>query len=233
MAATTTEKHPRGLYVLFGTEMWERYSFYTVGAMLSLYLRDTTDGFSFSNARSASVVSTYNMFIYFTPLIGGLIADRLTGFRKAIMIGGVSFMIGHALLAVPDNLFICYLALTFLVIGNGFFKPNVSSMVGNLYREGSHLKDKAYLIFYMGINIGALLAPLIAGFVQPRWGFHPAFFMGAIGSSRARVARRATSPAMTARAAISRPWPRPRICRRWRRKRWRWRRCRSGSGSWP
>lgn len=179
--AATTEKHPRGLYVLFGTEMWERYSFYTVGAMLSLYLRDTTDGFSFSNARSASVVSTYNMFIYFTPLLGGLIADRLTGFRKAIMIGGVSFMIGHALLAVPDNLLICYLALTFLVIGNGFFKPNVSSMVGNLYREGSHLKDKAYLIFYMGINIGALLAPLVANFVQPRWGFHPAFFMGAIG----------------------------------------------------
>jgi dipeptide/tripeptide permease len=142
--ANGREKHPRGLYVLFGTEMWERFSFYTVGAMLSLYLRDTTDGFGFSNARSASVVSTYNMFIYFTPLIGGLIADRLTGFRKAIMIGGVSFMIGHALLAVPDNLLICYLALTFLVVGNGFFKPNVSSMVGNLYREGSHLKDKAY-----------------------------------------------------------------------------------------
>ena len=181
MTSTAAEKHPRGLYVLFGTEMWERYSFYTVGAMLSLYLRDATDGFGFSNARSASVVSTYNMFIYFTPLLGGLIADRLTGFRKAIMVGGVSFMIGHALLAVPDSLFICYLALTFLVIGNGFFKPNVSSMVGNLYREGSHLKDKAYLIFYMGINIGALLAPLVANFVRPRWGFHPAFFMGAIG----------------------------------------------------
>ena len=179
--AEAVEKHPRGLYVLFGTEMWERFSFYTVGAMLSLYLRDTTEGFGFSSARSASVVSTYNMFIYFTPLIGGLIADKLTGFRKAIMIGGVSFMIGHALLAVPDNLLICYLALTFLVIGNGFFKPNVSSMVGNLYREGSHLKDKAYLIFYMGINVGALLAPLVAGFIQPRWGFHPAFFMGAIG----------------------------------------------------
>jgi POT family proton-dependent oligopeptide transporter len=181
MTSTAAEKHPRGLYVLFGTEMWERYSFYTVGAMLSLYLRDATEGFGFSNARSASVVSTYNMFIYFTPLLGGLIADRLTGFRKAIMVGGVSFMIGHALLAVPDNLFICYLALTFLVVGNGFFKPNVSSMVGNLYREGSHLKDKAYLIFYMGINIGALLAPLVANFVRPRWGFHPAFFMGAIG----------------------------------------------------
>jgi POT family proton-dependent oligopeptide transporter len=179
--AATTEKHPRGLYVLFGTEMWERFSFYTVNAMLALYLRDTVQGFGFSNARSAGVVSTYNMFIYFTPLLGGLIADRLTGFRKAIMIGGVSFMIGHALLAVPNNLFICYLALTFLVIGNGFFKPNVSSMVGNLYGEGSHLKDKAYLIFYMGINIGAFIAPLLANFIQPRWGFHPAFFMGAIG----------------------------------------------------
>ncbi len=179
--ATATEKHPRGLYVLFGTEMWERFSFYTVSAMLSLYLRDSTQGFSFSNARAASVVSTYQMFIYFTPLLGGLIADRLTGFRKAIFIGGISFMIGHALLAVPNNLFVCYLALTFLVIGNGFFKPNVSSLVGNLYAEGSHLKDKAYVIFYMGINVGALLAPLIANFIQPRWGFHPAFFMGAIG----------------------------------------------------
>jgi POT family proton-dependent oligopeptide transporter len=161
--------------------MWERFSFYTVNAMLMLYLRDTTSGFGFTNAHSASVVSTYNMFIYFTPLIGGLIADRLTGYRKAIMIGGVSFMIGHALLAVPNNLFICYLALTFLVIGNGFFKPNVSSMVGNLYSEGSHLKDKAYVIFYMGINVGALAAPILANYIQPRWGFHPAFFMGAIG----------------------------------------------------
>jgi POT family proton-dependent oligopeptide transporter len=178
MTGTAVEKHPKGLYVLFGTEMWERFSFYTVNAMLSLYLRES---FGFTNAHSASVVSTYNMFIYFTPLIGGLIADRLTGFRKAIMIGGVSFMIGHALLAVPDNLFVCYAALTFLIIGNGFFKPNVSSMVGNLYPEGSHLKDKAYVIFYMGINVGALLAPIVANYIRPRWGFHPAFFMGAIG----------------------------------------------------
>ena len=157
--AEAVEKHPRGLYVLFGTEMWERFSFYTVGAMLSLYLRDTTEGFGFSNARSASVVSTYNMFIYFTPLIGGLIADKLTGFRKAIMIGGVSFMIGHALLAVPDNLLICYLALTFLVIGNGFFKPNISTLLGNVYTTPEYVKQKddGYNIFYMGINIGAFI----------------------------------------------------------------------------
>ena len=91
------------------------------------------------------------------------------------------FIAGHALLAVPDNIMIVYAALCCLVIGNGFFKPNVSSMVGNLYQEGSHLKDRAYLIFYMGINIGAAIAPIIAAIIQPKWGFHPAFFMGAIG----------------------------------------------------
>lgn len=181
MNGTTTERHPRGLYILFGTEMWERFSFYTVNAMLSLYLRDNVQGFNFTNAHAASVVSTYNMFVYFTPLIGGLLADLLLGFRKAIVIGGVFFIAGHALLAVPNSLLIVYLALTCLVLGNGLFKPNVSSMVGNLYSEGSHLKDKAYLIFYMGINIGAFTAPLLANYIQPRWGFHPAFFMGAIG----------------------------------------------------
>ena len=237
MTSTAAEKHPRGLYVLFGTEMWERYSVYTVGAMLSLYLRDATEGFGFSNARSASVVSTYNMFIYFTPLLGGLIADRLTGFRKAIMVGGVSFMIGHALLAVPDNLFICYLALTFLVIGNGFFKPNVSSMVGNLYREGSHPKDKAYLIFYMGINIGALLAPLVANFVRPRWGFHPAFFMGAIGMMLSLIVFGVNqkwvrhADRKQSQGGDQERSPPPWTCRRHRRL-CRWRRCRSGSGLW-
>ena len=179
--ALATDKHPRGLYVLFGTEMWERFSFYTVNAMLALYLRDSVQGFSFSSAQAATVQSWYLMFVYFTPLIGGLIADLFLGFRKAIIVGGVFFIAGHALLAVPDNLMIVYAALACLVIGNGFFKPNVSSMVGNLYTEGSHLKDKAYLIFYMGINVGAALAPIVAGFIQPRWGFHPAFFMGALG----------------------------------------------------
>jgi POT family proton-dependent oligopeptide transporter len=181
MATAETEKHPRGLYVLFGSEMWERFSFYTVNAMLALYLRDTVQGFSFTNAEAAKVQSWYLMFVYFTPLLGGLLADLFLGFRKAILIGAVFFIAGHALLAVPDNLMIVYAALACLVIGNGFFKPNVSSMVGNLYSEGSHLKDKAYLIFYMGINVGAALAPIVAGFIQPRWGFHPAFFMGAIG----------------------------------------------------
>jgi POT family proton-dependent oligopeptide transporter len=180
-ATESTEKHPKGLYVLFASEMWERYSFYTVNAMLALYLTNRAEGFSFTNAQAATVQGWYLAFVYFTPLFGGLLADLYLGFRKAILIGAVFFIAGHALLAVPDNIMIVYAALCCLVVGNGFFKPNVSSMVGNLYKEGSHLKDRAYLIFYMGINIGAGLAPLVAAFIQPRWGFHPAFFMGAIG----------------------------------------------------
>lgn len=178
MNGTTTERHPRGLYVLFSTEMWERFSFYTVNAMLSLYLRES---FNFSNSQAATVGATYQMFVYFTPLIGGLLADLLLGFRKAIFIGAIFFIAGHALLAVPNSLMIVYAALACLVLGNGLFKPNISSMVGNLYPEGSRLKDKAYLIFYMGINVGAFTAPLVANYVKPRWGFHPAFFNGAIG----------------------------------------------------
>jgi POT family proton-dependent oligopeptide transporter len=176
-----TEKHPKGLYVLFGSEMWERYSFYTVNAMLALYLRDTVQGFGFTNAQSTGVSAWYLAAVYASPLFGGLIADLFLGFRRSIILGACFFIAGHALLGVPGNITVVYLALACLVIGNGFFKPNVSSMVGNLYSEGSHLKDKAYLIFYMGINIGATLAPIIAGFVRPKYGFHPAFFLGAIG----------------------------------------------------
>ena len=179
--AAVAEKHPRGLYVLFSSEMWERYSFYTVNAMLALYLRDTVQGFGFTNAEATGVSAWYLAAVYASPLFGGLIADLFLGFRKSIIVGACFFIAGHALLGVPGSIGVVYAALACLVIGNGFFKPNVSSMVGNLYPEGSHLKDKAYLIFYMGINIGATLAPIIAGFVQPKWGFHPAFFLGAVG----------------------------------------------------
>jgi proton-dependent oligopeptide transporter, POT family len=176
-----TDKHPRGLYVLFGTEMWERFSFYTMNAMVVLYVTNSVQGFGWSNAQATNVFSYYLMFVYASPLIGGFIADRWTGPRHAITIGGLFFMAGHLLLAVPKNIPIFYVALTCLVIGNGFFKPNVSSMVGNLYPEGSHLKDKAYLIFYMGINIGALLAPIVAEYVQGSWGYHYAFAVAAFG----------------------------------------------------
>jgi POT family proton-dependent oligopeptide transporter len=175
-----TQGHPRGLYVLFATEMWERFSFYSMLALFTLYLRDPTEGFGWTASEATSLYSNYLMFVYASPLIGGLIADKVTGYRKAVMIGGFFFMAGHGLLSIPA-LWAVYAALTCLVIGNGFFKPNVSTMVGNLYPEGSHLKDRAYNIFYMGINLGAFLAPITMEIVRANFGFHPAFAVAAFG----------------------------------------------------
>lgn len=173
-------KHPKGLYVLFGTEMWERFSFYSMLALFTLYLRDPVEGFGWTAAEATTLYSTYLFFVYFSPLVGGIIADKITGYRKAVMIGGFFFMAGHGLLSIP-KLWAVYAALTCLVIGNGFFKPNVSTMVGNLYPEGSHLKDRAYNIFYMGINVGAFLAPIVMEIVRQTFGFHPAFAVAAFG----------------------------------------------------
>ncbi|MGI9107200.1 MAG: peptide MFS transporter [Pyrinomonadaceae bacterium] len=174
------DKHPKGLYVLFATEMWERFSFYSMLALFTLYLQDPTDGFGWTAEKATTVYSWYLAFVYLSPLVGGFIADRGLGYRRSVMIGGFFFMAGHLLLAFPSVAAV-YAALTCLVVGNGFFKPNVSTMVGNLYPEGSHLKDRAYNIFYMGINIGAFIAPLIAEFVKQTFGVHPAFAVAAGG----------------------------------------------------
>ncbi len=179
-AAGHAQGHPRGLYALFATEMWERFSFYSMLALFTLYLRDPTEGFGWTAAEATGLYANYLMFVYASPLIGGFIADRFTGYRKAVMIGGFFFMAGHGLLSIPA-LWAVYLALTCLVIGNGFFKPNVSTMVGNLYPEGSHLKDRAYNIFYMGINIGAMFAPIVMEIVKAYFGFHAAFAVAAFG----------------------------------------------------
>lgn len=178
--SAVTESHPKGLYVLFGTEMWERFSFYSMLALFTLYLRDPTEGFGWTAAEATTLYANYLFFVYFSPWLGGLIADRITGYRKAVMIGGVFFMAGHGLLSIPA-MWAVYAALTCLVIGNGFFKPNVSTMVGNLYPEGSHLKDRAYNIFYMGINIGAFAAPIVMEIVKAYAGFHAAFAVAAFG----------------------------------------------------
>ncbi len=181
MAGTgAAERHPRGLFVLFLTEMWERFSFYTVGGMWALYVQNADQGFGWAQDRATNVWSYYQMFVYASPLLGGLFADVKLGYRRSVMLGGFFFMAGHALLAVRSEP-VMFLALACLVIGNGLFKPNVSAMVGNLYPEGSHLKDRAYNIFYMGINVGAFLAPLVAEFMVGRFGYHPAFAMAAFG----------------------------------------------------
>jgi len=179
-AVADTGGHPKGLYVLFGTEMWERFSFYSMLALFTLYLRDPVEGFGWTAAQATTLYANYLMFVYASPLIGGFIADRFTGYRKAVIIGGFFFMAGHGLLSIPA-MWAVYAALTCLVIGNGFFKPNVSTMVGNLYPEGSHLKDRAYNIFYMGINVGAFLAPIVMEIVKQNFGFHAAFAVAAFG----------------------------------------------------
>src|SRR5262249_26577870 len=155
------ERQPRGLYVLFFTEMWERFGFYTMGGMFALYLRNGDQGFGWSAEEASTLTSYYLAFVYASPLIGGWIADRGLGYRNSVLIGGVIFTLGY-LLFWFHSIEAVYAALVCLVIGNGFFKPNVSAMVGHLYPEGSKLKDRAYNIFYMGINVGAFFAPIVA-----------------------------------------------------------------------
>jgi POT family proton-dependent oligopeptide transporter len=152
-------RHPLGLYILFATEMWERFGFYTAAGIMTLYLQ--RGGFGWSKDDATRLWSNYLMFVYATPLIGGWLADRFLGYRRSVLLGGVFFMAGYALLGLGSpGLF--YLALGLIFAGNGFFKPNISTMVGNLYPSGSPLKDSAYNIFYMGINVGALFAPIAA-----------------------------------------------------------------------
>jgi POT family proton-dependent oligopeptide transporter len=177
----TQSKHPKGLYVLFLTEMWERFSFYLLIGLLNLYLRDSqTGGLGWSGPAAASLVGTYIGLVYFTPFLGGLIADRFLGYRKAIWLGGFFFILGHSLMAIPSETML-FVALGCLIIGNGLFKPNISTMVGRLYPANSPLRDNAYTIFYMGINIGAFACNFVAAIVRNAWGWHAAFATAGIG----------------------------------------------------
>ncbi len=179
-AAARHERHPPGLYVLAATEMWERFSFYSMLAMFTLYLQDRTQGFGWTAAQATRLYGLYLACVYFSPLAGGYLADRKLGYRRAVGLGGIFFMAGHLLLAVRSA-GVMVAALACLVVGNGLFKPNVSAMVGRLYPPGSHLRDRAFNVFYVGINIGAFLAPLVAEVVESRYGFHVAFAVAALG----------------------------------------------------
>lgn len=164
-------KHPPGLYLLFFTEMWERFSFYGMRAMLVLYLtaQYISGGLGFTES---SAIAIYGFFVgacYFTPLLGGYLSDRYLGRRRSITIGGLCIAIGNfSLFAVQTHAFM-YLGLALIIIGNGFFKPNVSTLVGELYPKNDKRVDSAYTIFYMGINVGSFLAPLVCGFLAEQW----------------------------------------------------------------
>jgi POT family proton-dependent oligopeptide transporter len=169
-------KHPRLLRTLFFTEMWERFSFYGMRALLVLYL---VNAMAYSDTDALHIYGIYTGLVYLTPLIGGYIADKYTNSINAILIGGVLMMVGHAFLAFEPLFFI---GLGFLIAGNGFFKPNISSMLGNLYlSKPEKLRDEGFSYFYIGINIGAFLAPLVIGFIGEFYSWHLGFLMAALG----------------------------------------------------
>ena len=159
--------HPKGLYLLFFTEMWERFSYYGMRAILILYLTKKLieGGLGMDEKYAMLLYGYFTGFVYFTPLIGGWLADRYLGKRLAVTIGGITMMLGQFTLFGLNSTTGLYIGLLLLIIGNGFFKPNISTLVGGLYKDGDSRRDAAFTIFYMGINLGAMIAPLIIGVV--------------------------------------------------------------------
>lgn len=173
--------HPKGLIYLFFAELWERFSFYGMRALLTLYMvnelfKDLQEG----ETKGLGIYAAYGALVYATPLIGGYIADKLIGFRKSIMLGAALMTIGHFVMAFESE-FWFFTALGLLIVGNGFFKPNISSLVGTLYDDGDVRRDAGFTIFYMSINIGAFLAPLVCGWLAASYGWHYGFGAAGIG----------------------------------------------------
>ena len=170
-------EHPKGLYLLFFVEMWERFSYYGMRALLMLYM---VNALQFSSEKAGSVYGTYTGLVYLTPLLGGYLADRYIGARKSILIGGILMALGHFAMAFPPLPFF-YTALGLLILGNGFFKPNISTVVGQLYEKNDPRKDSAFTIFYMGINLGALFSPFVCGYLGEKIDWHLGFAAAGVG----------------------------------------------------
>lgn len=171
------EKHPSGVAVLFFTEMWERFSYYGMRALLILYLVKVL---KFEDKQAGSIYGAYTGFVYITPLLGGYIADKYMGYKKAIIIGGILMALGHLSLAI-DRIEFFFIGLGLLVSGNGFFKPNISTLLGRLYHNKIRLKDSGFTIFYMGINLGAFFGSWLCGFVGENYSWHLGFGLAGFG----------------------------------------------------
>ncbi|MFL2601319.1 MAG: peptide MFS transporter [Flavobacteriaceae bacterium] len=180
----STFGHPSGLYVLFFTELWERFSYYGMRALFTLFLVAKTDsenpGFGWTNSEAIALYGWYTMLVYLSSLPGGWIADKILGQKKTVMLGGILLCIGHTILAF-DNEFSFYLGCFFVILGVGGLKPNISSMVGGLYQKGDERRDLGFYIFYMGINIGGFAAPILCGWVGETYNWHYGFGLAAIG----------------------------------------------------
>lgn len=183
-SVTTKVKHPKGLYVLFFTEMWERFGFYLMIGILPLFLRATDKGGKgLDVALSIDIVGTYVALVYLTPFIGGLLADRFLGYRKSIFIGGALMALGYMLLGINGNNTLLFAALGCVIVGNGFFKPNISTLLGNIYNtdELKSKKDVAYNVFYMGVNIGAFVCNFVAAYLRIHYNWGYAFMAAGVG----------------------------------------------------
>ncbi len=170
-------KQPKGLYVLFFTELWERFSYYGMRALLILYM---VNGLSYSDHKSYAIYGAYGSLIYATPLLGGYIADKFLGFRSAIIFGGILMALGHFCMAIEHPAFF-YSALALLIVGNGLLKPNVAALLGDLYERNDMRRDAGFTLFYVGINLGGFLAPLLCGYVGQTYGWHYGFGLAGIG----------------------------------------------------
>jgi proton-dependent oligopeptide transporter, POT family len=182
MDTATGRKHPRALPFLFFSEMWERFGYYLMIGIFTLYLKDVKTGFSMNEAESADLYGTFIALVFLTPFLGGLLADRYLGYRKSIIAGGILMGIGYCLMAV-HSLPILYISMTLVIVGNGFFKPNISTLLGNVYStpEYVHRKDAGYNIFYMGINIGAFICNFFGAALYITYGWGYAFIAAGIG----------------------------------------------------
>ncbi|MGF9859520.1 peptide MFS transporter [Priestia endophytica] len=171
--AELKKKHPPGLYLLFATEAWERFSYYGMRAILVLYLTATvaSGGLGVDKATALSLYGTFTSAVYITPMIGGYLTDRFLGRRLAITLGGIIMAVGNFSIFLHQSTTALYIGLALLIIGNGFFKPNISTLVGDLYEENDPRRDGAFTIFYMGINVGAFFAPLVVGLMSYKYGF--------------------------------------------------------------
>ena len=175
--------NPLGLFTLMLTEFWERFSYYGMKAILAFYLYYSVSkgGFGIEEGTALKIVSIYGALIYMSGIIGGWIADRITGTRHAILYGAILIMIGHILLSLPNNFTLLLIALLFIILGTGLLKPNISSNVGELYHKNDPKVDGAFTLFVMSINLGAFFSPLVVGWLQTRIGFHAGFMAAAIG----------------------------------------------------
>jgi POT family proton-dependent oligopeptide transporter len=179
---TATSKHPKALPYLFFSEMWERFGYYLMIGIFTLYLKDVQAGFSMTEAEAADLYGTFIALVFLTPFVGGLIADRYLGYTKSIVLGGLLMAIGYCMMGI-HNLTALYIAMTLVILGNGFFKPNISTLLGNIYStpDYKHKKDEGYNIFYMGINIGAFICNFFGAALQILLGWGWAFLAAGIG----------------------------------------------------